>query len=60
MFKLMVSIPAAFLRFKDLKNVWNFSLVKSESLMVSLKDVKYSVKFVETGGIFFARKDLNS
>ena len=60
----MVPIPAALLRFKDLKAVSNSSVVKSESLMASFK---YSVKLVETGGIFFARegptfvkKDLNS
>ena len=48
----MVSIPAALLRFKHLKAVSNSSIVKSESLRSSLKDIKYSVKFVETGGIF--------
>ena len=42
--------------FKDLKAVSNSSVVKSESLMVSLKDIKYSVKLVENGRIFFARE----
>ena len=56
MFELMVSIPAAVLRFKDLKAASNFSVVKSESLMASLKDIKYSVKPVETGRIFFLRE----
>ena len=51
----MVSMPAALLRFKDLKAVTNSSVVKSESLTASLKDIKYSVKLVETGRIFFAR-----
>ena len=37
MFELMVSIPAALLHFKDLKAVSNSSVVKSESLMASLK-----------------------
>ena len=67
MFELMVSIPAALLRFKDLKAISNSSVVKSESLVALLKDIKYSVKLVETGGIFFARegatfvkKELNS
>ena len=67
MFELIVPVPAALLRFKDLKAVSNSSVVKSESLMASLKDIEYSVKFVETGGIFFARegptfvrKELNS
>ena len=49
MFELMVSIPAALLRFKDLKAVSNSSVVKSESLMASLKDFKYSVKLFEIG-----------
>ena len=49
MFKLIVSIPAALLHFKDLKTVLNSSIVKSESLTTSLKDFKYSVKLVETG-----------
>ena len=35
---MMVSIPAALLRFKDLKAVSNSSVVKSESLMASLKE----------------------
>ena len=56
MFELMVSISAALLRFKDLKTVSNSSVVKSESLMASVKDIKYSEKLVETGGIFFARE----
>ena len=63
----MVSISVAFLRFKDLKAFLNSSVVKSESLMASLKDIKYSVKLAETVGIFFARegptfvkKELNS
>ena len=67
MSKLMVSISAALLRFKDLKVVSNSSVIKSESLMASLKGIKYSVKLVETGGKFFARegptfakKELNS
>ena len=67
MFELMVSVPAAFLCFKDLKAVSNSSAVKSESLMASLKDIKYSVKLVGTSGMFFARegptfikKELNS
>ena len=64
MSKLMVSISAALLRFKDLKAVSNSSVIKSESLMASLKGMKYSVKLVETGGIFFgptfAKKELNS
>ena len=63
----MVSITAALLRFKDLKAVSNPSVAKSESLVASLKDIKYSVKLVETVGLFFARerptfvkKELNS
>ena len=56
MFELMVSIPTALLRFKDLKAVSNYSVVKLESFMASLKDIKYSLKFVETGGKFFARE----
>ena len=52
----MVSIPAALLRFSDLKAVSNSSVVQSESLMASLKDIKYSVKYIETGEIFFARE----
>ena len=56
MFELMVSIPAALLPFKDLKTVSNSSVVRSETRMASLKDIKYSVKLVETGGIFFARE----
>ena len=56
MFELTVSIPAALLRFKDLKPVLNSSVVKSESLMASLKDIKYCLKLSETGGIFFARE----
>ena len=56
MFELMLFIPAALLRFKDLKAASNSSVVKSESLMASLKDIKYSVKLVETGEIFFARE----
>ena len=55
MFELMVSIPATLLCFKDLKSVFNSSVVKSESLRASLKGIKYSVKIVETGEIFFAR-----
>ena len=49
MFELMVFIPVALLRFKDLKAVSNSSVVKSESLMASLKEFKYYVKLVETG-----------
>ena len=67
MFELMGSIPAALLRFKNLKAVSNASVVKSESHMASLKNIKYSVKLVQTGEIFFARegptfvkKELNS
>ena len=41
--------------FKDLKAVLNSSVVKSESLMESLKDIKHSVKLAETVGISFAR-----
>ena len=52
----MVPIPAALLLFKDLKAVSNSSVAKSESLMASLKDIKYSVKFVQTGGIVFTRE----
>ena len=39
MFELMVSIPAVLLRFEDLKAVSNPSVVTSESLMTSLKDI---------------------
>ena len=67
MLELMVSIPAALLRFKDLKPVLNSSVVKPESLTASLKDNKYSAKLFETERIFFARegptfvkKELNS
>ena len=67
MFELMVSIPAAVLRIKSLNTVSNSSVVKSELLMLSLKDFKYSIKLVETGWIFFAsegptfvKKELNS
>ena len=67
MFQLVVSIRAALLYFKDLKAVSNSSVVKSALFMSSLKDIKYSVKLVEIGGIFFARegptfvkKELNS
>ena len=67
MFEILVSIRAALLPFNDLKAVSNSSVVKSESLTVSLKDIKYSVKVVETGRIFFTRekftfitKDLNT
>ena len=56
MYELMVSIPVALLRFKDLKAVSNSSVVKAESLMASLKDIKYSVKLVGTVGIFFAKE----
>ena len=56
MFELMVFIPAALLCFKDLKAVSNSSVVKSESLMASLKDIKYSAKLFQTGRIFFARE----
>ena len=35
MFELMVSIPAALLRFKVIKTVSNSSVVKSESFMAS-------------------------
>ena len=56
MFELMVSIPTALLHFKDLKAVSNISVVKSESLMAPLKDIKYSVTLVETVGICFARE----
>ena len=56
MFELMVSIPTALLRFKDLKAVSNYSVVKLESFMASLKDIKYSLKLVETGGKLFARE----
>ena len=49
MFESMMSIPPALLHFKDLRAVSNSSIVKSESLMASLKDFKYSVKLVETG-----------
>ena len=52
----MVSICAALLRFKDLKAVSNSSVVKSESLMASLKDIKYSLKLAENGRVFFARE----
>ena len=55
MFELMVSIPTALLHFKDLKAVSNISVVKSESLMASLKDIKYSVKLDENDEIFFRR-----
>ena len=50
------SVPAVLLRFKDLKTVSNSSIVKSELLMGSLKDIKYSAKLVENGRIFFAKK----
>ena len=53
MFELMASIPAALMHFEDLKTVSNSSVVESESLMASLKDIKYSVYRVETG-----RKDV--
>ena len=56
MFELMVSIPAALLHFRDLKAVSNYSVVKLESFMASLKDIKYSLKLVETGGKLFARE----
>ena len=56
MLELMVSVPSALLYFKDLKAVSNSSVVKSESLMASLKDIKYFVKLFETGGIFFAKE----
>ena len=56
MFELMVSIPAALLLFKDLKAVSSSSVVKSELLMASLKDIKRSVELAQTGGIFFARE----
>ena len=59
MFELMVSVPAALLRFKDLKAVSNSLVVKSESLMASLKDFKYSVKLVETSDYFWQGKDLH-
>ena len=39
----MVCIPAALLYLKDLKAVFNSSVVKSVSLIASLKDIKYSV-----------------
>ena len=67
MVKLVVSIPATLLCFKGLRAVSNSSVVKSESLMALLKDIKCSVKLVETGGTFSARerptflkKELNS
>ena len=67
MFEILVSIRAALLPFKDLKAVSNYSVVKSESLTASLKDIKYSAKVGETGKIFFTRekptfitKDLNT
>ena len=66
MFESVVSIPAVFLRFKDLKAVSNFSC-QSESLKESLRDFKYSVKLAEAVGIFYVRegptfvkKELNS
>ena len=43
MFELMVSIPAAFMRFKDLNVDSNSAVVKSNSFMASLKDIKYSM-----------------
>ena len=60
MFELMVSISAALLHFKDLEPVSNSLVVKSESLMVPLKHIKYSAKLVETGGIFFASEEPTS
>ena len=67
MFELMVSMTAALLRFMDSKVVSNTLIVNPESLMASLKDIKYSVKLVEIGRIFLARegptfvkKELNS
>ena len=59
MFELIVSLPAALLRFKDLKAVSNSSVVKSELFMASLKDQIFC-KLIETGGILFIRKDLHS
>lgn len=56
MFELMLSLLDTLLYFLNLKAVSNFSVVKSEYFMVSLKDIKYSVRPVETGGISFARE----
>ena len=53
MFESMMSILTTLLCFKDSRAVSNSSVVKSESLIASLKDFKYSVKLVETGWIFF-------
>ena len=47
MFELIVSIPAALLRFKDLKVVSNSSVVKSDYLWRNL---------VDPGGVFFERE----
>ena len=52
MFELLVPIPAALLRFKDLEAVSN----SSEWLVASLKDMKYSVKLAETSGMVFERE----
>ena len=50
------SVPAVLLHFKDLKTVSNSSIVTSELLMGSLKDIKYSAKLVENDRIFFAKE----
>ena len=60
MFELMLSLLDTLLYFLNLKAVSNFSVVKSEYFMVSLKDIKYSVRPVETGRISFAREEPKS
>ena len=53
MLKLMLSLPAALLRFKYLNAVSNYSVAKPEWDIDSLRDIECSLQFVETGGLSF-------
>lgn len=53
MLELMLSLPAALLRFKYLNAVSNYSVAKPEWDIDSLRDIECSLQFVETGGLSF-------
>ena len=59
MFELMLSIPAALLRFKGLKAVSNSSVVKSEQTMASLKESNIPCNLLRLVEYFPQGKDLH-
>ena len=59
MLGLILSALAALLGFKHLNDISNSSVVKAEFSMGSLRDMKYTLWFIETGGFFQPKRDLH-